>query len=156
MLVWRLCHKRLAAEAFSGKGAYLYGSRWTLPGSFVVYVAETLSLAVLEVLVHLDSEVFPTSLVAMSAEIPEDIEIERVEFDALPDHWQRTPAPRDLQKIGTGWVREGQTAVLSVPSAIVSMERNFLLNPRHPDFSRILINTPRPFSLDARLVNTPP
>jgi len=112
-------------------------------------------LAVLEVLVHLDSEVFPTSLVAMSAEIPEDIEIQRVEFDALHDYWQRTPAPRELQKIGTGWIREGQTAVLSVPSAIVSVERNFLLNLRHPDFSRILINTPRPFSLDARFVNTP-
>jgi RES domain-containing protein len=91
----------------------------------------------------------------MSAEIPEDIEIQRVEFDALPDYWQRTPAPRELQKIGTGWIREGPTAVLSVPSAIVSVERNFLLNPRHPDFSRILINTPHPFSLDARFVNTP-
>jgi RES domain-containing protein len=156
VLVWRLCHKRLAAEAFSGKGAYLYGSRWTLPGNFVVYVAKTLSLAVLEVLVHLDSEVFPKSLVAMSAEIPEDIEIQRVELEVLPDHWQRTPAPRELQKIGTGWIREDQTAVLSVPSVVVSVERNFLLNPRHPDFSRILINTPRPFSLNARFVNTPP
>ncbi|MCD6392213.1 MAG: RES family NAD+ phosphorylase [Planctomycetes bacterium] len=156
MLVWRLCHKRLVAEAFSGKGVYLYGSQWALPGSFVVCVAETLSLAVLEVLVHLDSEVFATSLVAISAEVPEDIEIQRVEFDALPDYWQRTPAPRELQKIGTVWVREGQTAVLSIPSAVVSAERNFLLNPRHPDFSRILINTPCPFSLDARFVNMPP
>jgi RES domain-containing protein len=38
-----------------------------------------------------------------------------------------------------------------VPSAVVRGERNFLLNPRHPDFVRLTIGAAEPFELDARL-----
>ena len=55
------------------------------------------------------------------------------------------------QKIGNQWLLESKTAVLKVPSAIVDREYNYLLNPKHPDFSKIRILDVTPFSFDNRL-----
>jgi RES domain-containing protein len=43
------------------------------------------------------------------------------------------------------------TAVLSVPSAIVTDERNYLLNPAHADFQHIIFLASQPFQFDPRL-----
>jgi RES domain-containing protein len=49
-------------------------------------------------------------------------------------------------------VQASTSAVLSVPSAVVPAERNYLLNPAHPDFERIEMGEPRPFRFDQRLL----
>ncbi|MGA3241605.1 MAG: RES domain-containing protein [Bryobacteraceae bacterium] len=61
------------------------------------------------------------------------------------------PRKRKTSDLGTGWVIRAATAVLSVPSVIVPSERNYLLNPAHPDFVRIRFSPPRPFTFDKRL-----
>ena len=53
--------------------------------------------------------------------------------------------------MGTTWAREGKTAVLAVPSAVIPQERNYLLNPLHPSFSRIRIGAAQPFAFDPRM-----
>jgi RES domain-containing protein len=53
--------------------------------------------------------------------------------------------------LGSNWVARNESAVLSVPSAIIPIERNYLLNPAHADFARIRIRPPQPFGFDARL-----
>ena len=53
--------------------------------------------------------------------------------------------------IGTSWAKSGATAVLSAPSVVVPNERNYLLNPAHPDFSKIRFSAPKPFVFDKRL-----
>ena len=58
----------------------------------------------------------------------------------------------DSVRVGDGWIRAAGSAVLAVPSAVIAPETNFLLNPRHPDFSRIRIGQPESFEVDARLV----
>lgn len=50
---WRLVKQKHAATAFDGDGARLFGGRWNAPGSRVIYTSTTLSLAALEILVHL-------------------------------------------------------------------------------------------------------
>jgi RES domain-containing protein len=40
---------------------------------------------------------------------------------------------------------------LSVPSAVIPKERNYILNPAHPDFARIVFASPEPFDFDDRL-----
>lgn len=152
MLVWRLCSRRHATTAFAGEGARRFGGRWNLPGTAVVYTAESLSLAALELFVNLDTEDMPDGFVSFDAEIPAGLRVRHLEPADLPRGWRRYPAPARLQEIGTAWARDRETAVLSVPSAVVPDDRLYVLNPSHPAFSRIRIGRPEPFALDPRLV----
>jgi RES domain-containing protein len=70
----------------------------------------------------------------------------------LPADWQRYPGPPALRDLGTRWAESKASVVLAVPSAVVRGERNFLLNPRHPDFARLTVGAAEPFALDERLM----
>ena len=148
--VWRLC-RRKHAGAFDGEGARLSGGRWNPPGVPVVYASETISLAALEILVHIDADDAPEDLVVVPVDIPDDVDVAEVTARGLPGDWRSTPAPARLQRLGADWVRAGKTAVLSVPSAVVPQERNYAFNPRHADFARIKRGKPEPFRIDPRL-----
>jgi RES domain-containing protein len=147
--VWRLCRRRYAA--FDGEGARIAGGRWNRRGTAVVYSSATLSLAALEYFVNVDASVVPHDLISIFADIPEDMPTANVEIRDLPDDWRRYPAPESLMDVGTAWVTRGREAVLSVPSAVVPSERNYLINPAHSAFGRIRIGSSQPFSLDPRL-----
>jgi len=151
MVVWRICLRERALRAFRGEGARLYGGRWNLPGLAIVYCAESMALACLEVLVHVDPEDLPNELAAVSCEIPNTVRILRLEASELPVDWREYPAPESLRSIGQQWFQRKQFSVLSVPSAVIPAERNYLLNPLHPDFGKVVIRQPEPFSLDPRL-----
>ena len=69
-----------------------------------------------------------------------------------PDDWQEWPWPASTQQIGTFWHERGASVALSVPSAVVPMHRNTLLNIQHPDFRALSIDGPFPFPVDTRLV----
>jgi RES domain-containing protein len=45
---------------------------------------------------------------------------------------------------------KGQAAVLVVPSALAPTESNWLINPQHPQFSRIKVRALEPFQYDPR------
>lgn len=149
MRVWRLCGRQYAAP--DGEGARLFGGRWNSPGVAVVYTSATLSLAVLEYLVNLDSDLFPENLIALSADIPSDLEIQSVTTADLPANWREYPGPDTLCVIGAAWAAVCHTTIFSVPSVVIPEERNYLLNPAHPLFSRISWNAPKPFRFDSRL-----
>lgn len=156
MLVWRICARRHARGAFTGEGARRYGGRWNPAGTALVYAAESLSLAALELFVNLDTEDLPVRFVSIGAEIPSRVRVHRLGPRGLPRGWRRYPAPARLQEIGHAWVREGRTAVLSVPSAVIPDERLYLLNPAHPHFGRIRVLEPEPFTFDPRLIRRLP
>ena len=100
---------------------------------------------------HADPEELPSQLVAISAEIPDSVGQLRLEVSGLPLDWREYPAPESLQNIGRDWAQGQQTDVLCVPSVIIPVEYNYLLNPLHPDFDAVVIHHPKPFSLDRRL-----
>lgn len=149
--VWRLCKRKHAASAFDGEGARLTGGRWNPPGLPVVYASETISLAALEALVHMDPDDAPEDLVVIPVDIPDDVAVAEVTARMLPNDWRSTPAPTRLQQLGANWTQTGKTAVLSVPSVLVPQERNCVFNPEHPDFARIRRGIPEPFVIDPRL-----
>ena len=149
--VWCLCQRRYAASAFDGEGARRYGGRWNPVGVRVVYTSESISLAALEALVHVDPPEAPEDLVVIPVDIPNDMGITEVTSRGLPGGWRSSPGPPRLQQVGLNWVRTGQTAVLSVPSVVVPEERNYLMNPAHPDFARIRRGRPKAFAIDSRL-----
>lgn len=120
-----------------------------------MYTAEHLSLAVLEVLVHAAARQYvPDDLVAIAVDVPDTVAIERVGVEALPRDWRRTPAPETLADLGARWVASAKTAVLAVPSVVVPVEHNYLLNPLHPDMARLRIGRPARFELDERLTGS--
>ena len=149
MQVWRVCSKKY--QRFDGVGARLYGGRWNTPGIAVVYASASLALAALELFVHVDADLMPSDLVAVKADIPENLEPVTVKAESLPKKWRRYPAPDALKTIGTAWAARGSSVILAVPSAIIPEENNYLLNPAHRDFKRIHLNKPIPFHLDPRM-----
>ena len=147
---WRIVAARHQADAFSGEGAKLYGGRWNSKGTAVVYASGSLALALLELLVHLPTPRLLAGYVSIPLEFPAEI-VAALATDELPAGWNsRMPSPAS-QAVGDRWARALRSAVLQVPSAIVPAERNFLINPQHPDMRRILIGSAQPCAIDARL-----
>lgn len=149
MLVWRLA--RAVYPALDGEGARLRGGRWNAPGTPVVYTAGHLSLAALEQLVHFNPDRLPDDLTAYAIEIPDALGVQRVEIGALPEQWDRSAEAPALRRLGDGWAHEGKVPVLSVPSAVIPEERNYLINPRHVAVSEVRVVRRRRFTFDPRL-----
>lgn len=147
---WRVVKSKHATHAFDSEGSRLHGSRWNSAGVKVVHVSETLSLAILEILVHLQNSAPLPHYVVFSVEFDASL-LERVEMSALPADWRASPPPSALQQTGDLWVRRGPSAVLEVPSALIPHERNFLLNPSHADFKRVVISAQMPLDVDVRV-----
>lgn len=116
-----------------------------------MYTSETLALAALEYLVHVDPDDAPEDLVATSAEIPAAVRIRRILKHDLPAAWRQYPAPPALAELGSAWIRAAATAVLAVPSTLIPAEWNYLLNPGHPNFAAIRVAPSQPFTFDSRL-----
>lgn len=148
MRVWRLARRRYAA--LNGEGARRFGGRWNSPGQAVVYTSEHLSLAVLEIIVHLELNLdeFPEDYVKIAIEIPDTISIDRVA--TLPKH------DSEMLELGSRWVETQRTVVLMVPSVVVPEEFNVLLNAGHPDFRNINAAASRQFRFDPRLLTPVP
>ena len=152
MGLWRLA--REAYQALDGDGARLYGGRWNSEGVPVVYASESLSLAVLEYLVHVDPALIPADLLAMEIELPDDPALGAVVDPALfpAGDWRTYPAPEWQAELGDLWIEDATFLWLAVPSAIVPEEHNVLLNPRHPRMADVRTVGTRPFRFDRRLV----
>jgi RES domain-containing protein len=146
----RLIKSKHLAIAFDGEGARQYGGRWNSPGTAVVYTAQSESLAALELLVHLQSSQLLMSYSVIPVEFNDRL-LEVVGPATLPRDWRYYPAPSILQEVGDRWAFEQRSVVLQVPSAIVSDEVNYVLNPRHPGFAKITIGKPKSFKFDPRL-----
>ena len=147
---WRIVKAKHAATAFSGKGAADFGGRWNSRGVAIVYTSGSKSLAALESLVHLNP---PVRFKYVAIRIKFDLAlIETVPAKHLPPDWQTQPPPPSTKAVGDAWARAARSAVLELPSVIIPGEPNYLLNPAHPDFKKISIAKPEPFTFDRRLL----
>jgi len=150
-IVFRVLRAAYARAPFNGEGAYRYGGRWSSPGTRLAYASEHQSLAMLEYFVHLDPEDSPSDLVLAIAEVPEELSRDRVTVGRLPANWRETPAPPELAQIGDDFVKESESCVLVVPSALAVSENNWLINPQHPEFRQIVQRSPEPLRYDPRM-----
>ena len=150
--VFRICKTKYADSAFDGEGAFRFGGRWNSRGTRIVYTAESLSLAVLEMLVHFQDESILSAYSFIEVNVEENL-IKSVENIAkLPKKWRISPPPFEVQKIGDDWAKKNSSAVLRVPSSIIPSESNFLINPNHRDFARITFGKLQNFTFDERLL----
>jgi RES domain-containing protein len=137
-------------DPFSAVGASLVGGRWNSPGHGVVYASRSFAGAMLECLAHAGIGRVPRTHVAIEIRIPATLSVEQHDEADLPAGWDH----RDLRvsrSLGDGWLREGRSAVLCVPSVVARREHNVLLNPRHPDFPLVTAGPPEPVIWDQRL-----
>ena len=152
MKLWRISKNEYAETAFDGLGAKKVGGRWNNPGVPLVYTSEHLSLAALELLVHVAAEDDPPDLVAVWAELDDSVDLPRLTVDEMPQGWQRVTGHARLKEYGDRWQRAKSSLALAVPSVVVPEELNILVNPEHPDFTaKVKFGGSRPFSFDSRL-----
>jgi RES domain-containing protein len=110
-------------------------------------MAQSIALAVLENLVHMSRQDYPTGYVVVEAIVPDHVPIlDHVHFLDF-----RLPGPMRERKAGDDWLASGESAVLRVPSAVVEGEWNYLINPQHLDFAQITVERPVPIRFDERL-----
>ena len=147
---WRVVNVDYATRAFDGEGARVWGGSWNRAGSARVYPSDTTSLGLLEKIVHADSGLLPF-YIAISVTFDAEL-VEAVAPARLPVDWRSLPAPATLKRIGDEWEESMQSCILEVPSAVVSQESNFILNPKHPEFGSLEIGDPIGFETDPRLV----
>jgi RES domain-containing protein len=149
--VYRVLRAEYAKNPFDGEGAYRFGGRWSSPGTRLSYASEHQSLAMLEYFVHLDKDDPPDDLVLAAAEIPDDLPCERIESSQLPRDWRELAAPCGLAALGDDFAQRNEHCLMWVPSVLAPKENNCLINPRHPDYQRVLARPVEPLSYDPRM-----
>lgn len=157
MRVWRLYDPDAAYallpnfDPLDGQGAALYPGRWNGVGVRLVYTSQTPELAMLELLTKLNPAAFGVRL-AIEISVPDDARVE----DAAPamlGHLLRSD-DGDTQTYGSGWAARGQSLVLKVPSAVVPVSSNYLLNPLHPQAKGLRVVRQVEVAMDPRLVQS--
>jgi RES domain-containing protein len=122
--------------------------RWHTAGHPVVYTAQSLSLAALEILVHLKQTNDIQPFYAYSAEVPDPLILKP---NAYPARWKSRLAVS--RAFGDAWLEAKTTPAMLVPTIITPGEWNVLINPLHPQFSlKWAVTGPDVHTFDARLL----
>lgn len=151
MRAHRLVKARYISGALEGEGARRFGGRWNSKGTRVAYLSDSPALAALEILVHTRSEEDLQDYLMLELAFDEVL-VEAVSGDALPEGWDQLRPPTQAQAIGDRWVAEGRSLLLRVPSVVIPRQFNYLLNPQHPDMSKLKVGEPETFRFDPRLM----
>lgn len=150
MIVYRITRDKYARD-LSGKGAEKIGGRWNSKGTAILYCSNSIAHASMEVLVNLPFGNPPPGYVLITIEIPDTVKESVLQTKDLPKHWNMYPHLEPTQKVGDKFISEGKNLLLKVPSASVQGDFNYLINPKHKDFSKVRIKKVEPFSFDNRL-----
>jgi RES domain-containing protein len=148
MLVYRINDCQYVKD-LSGTGSALYGGRWHSKNTYVLYTAQSRSLALLEAVVHI-GKIPVTGYCLATIDIPEH-SIERVSLDSLPPGWHTNPCPNYLKAIGDNFIHTNKHLVLEIPSVLMMEEHTYMVNPAHALFNKVKIVSERPVKMDERL-----
>jgi len=151
MKLYRITKARYAASAWTGEGAERFGGRWNSRGKRAVYVASSISLAQLEILVHVEKADLLESYCCYEMTVPES-QLAVLDTASLPANWRDDPAPEEARLIGDQWLASRSSVGLLIPSTVVPQEYNALLNPQHPEHEKIIDQALEiPLQFDPRL-----
>ena len=154
MQLYRLTQKKFTENPFSPLGAKLYGGRWNSKGTEALYFSESESLCCLEVFVHVNNDPSIINQYDLYRIEVNDKLIVKLDEEDLPKNWQRIPAGEDTQEIGDQFLKTSKPkyAALQVPSTISQRDKNYLVNPSHPDMEKIFKKHEKlTFRFDARI-----
>jgi len=150
MEAFKLTRKKFASK-LSGKGAAIKGARWNSVGVEIIYTASNRSLAMAEVAVHLTLATIPDDYMMLTIYLPDDISMQTLTEKDLPANWNAFPHPMSAQAIGDKFITDKKFCVLRIPSAVTKGDHNLLIDPHHPEFSKIKILNAEKFPFDERI-----
>jgi RES domain-containing protein len=147
MIVYRFALSKFSQD-ISGEGARKYGGRWNKKGNAVVYTSVSISLSLLELLMHSVGydEIKVNELMTIETNVDQ---LKELTASQLKQGWQE-----DIEYcryIGDEFLESQSSLLMKVPSAIIPEEFNILVNPKHKDFGKVKIKGTRTFQFDARL-----
>jgi len=150
MIAWRISKAKRARD-LTGKGAALDGGRWNDVDVPAVYMGFSPAICSLETFVHTNRyPVLPLMITRFI--LPNDADLYLEPNPAtLPDGWATIPPDRASMSYGTKWLYSGQHLGLVVPSAVLPLERNIVINPGHPAVTKIVIDSQFDFMYDQRM-----
>ena len=151
MKLFRIAKKQYISD-LSGEGARLFGGRWNKRGTNMLYFSSHLSLAVLEVLAHFDQSLMPKDLYFTEIEIDDKWINKDEDFSILKNHFRDNPPHFSTQEFGSNWIIKNEFVGLKVPSAIIPLEFNVLINPQHKNWSKHKVVKTEILQLDARVI----
>lgn len=137
----------------SGLGGELADGRWHTrqEGRRIVYLSDHTALCLLELLVQLGrDEEMPDSYQLLRVEIPGS-SFQKLDQQLLPPDWQVSVGI--TQQIGNDWLAAAKHAGLLVPSVVVPMGMNCILNPLHPAAKNLKPEVIGRFPFDTRLLH---
>ena len=158
MTIWRLVKEQYARVAYDGGGGLVSGGRWHSAGWRACYASEHTALAVLEKLVWTDDDAVHAEVgfVLVPLTLDPEHHLRRLGEGDLPPSWDAPDhAAAGAHAVGDAWLAEESAPVLSVPSVLLAMARNFLVNPLAPEFEAPDRGEPVPFEWDPRLFENP-
>ena len=157
MRVWRIYDPEAAHallpnfNPLDGQGAALYPGRWNKVGVRMVYTSQSPELAMLELLTKLSPSAFGVRM-AVEIHVPEDVRVQDAAPAVLGHLLHREES--DTQSYGSDWAAKGQSLVLKVPSAVLPVSSNYLINPLHPQAQRLRVVRQVEVGMDPRLVRS--
>jgi len=150
--LWRITRKAYRGGAFTGTRSASSGGRWNGIGRRAVYCSLSPALATLEILVNTQITRLPNDYVIVPVDVPESTTRQVIDTAGLPPDWQQ-PGNQYCKELGDAWYSANRTLLLDVPSAVIPLERNIVINPRHPAFEDIdTSHVGYPLHFDPRLV----
>ena len=145
MKLWRL-YRRAHGPGLDGVGGLYAAGRWHELGSRVVYFGASPGIVILEKLAHIDPELLPADLILSRFE--GDVSVE----DVLQSEVNDVQDLKQTRARGETFLKAKTACTLRVPSILVPEECNLVLNPLHPDASKIKPYDHRDFTFDGRLL----
>ena len=150
MIVYRVANVKYKDLTLSGIGAEKVGGRWNEIGTRAVYCSENISLALLEYYVHSENiKYLPSRILVAKIEFPDDFIIE--ELLELPERWNQYPYSAKTTSIFTNLAKDRNFFALRVPSTIVGLESNIILNPLYKEFGKVEVVEYIELHIDERL-----
>lgn len=159
LILWRIYdHNAVWAtqegfDPLDGKGGLYAPGRWNSQGTRVVYLGSSAALAVLETIVHTSSKNFGLrTLLQLAIEAPSVEDVALDFFHQLRHNATDPDREEHTRLFGDNWVSEARSLLLRVPSVAVPFDANYLLNPQHPEASRVKQLRQSLIALDNRLM----
>ncbi len=148
MILYRFAPEQYA-ENMDGLGASKFGGRWNSKGFPVVYTSLSISLSLIELLVHHASINTIKNNQLIILELPDLLDVSEILKEEMNSNWQSDI--KYSQTLGNRFLSSSSALLLKVPSAIIPQEHNILINPRHHQFEQIKIKEILSFIFDLRL-----
>jgi Uncharacterized conserved protein len=150
MIAWRVSKAKRAGD-LSGTGAAIEGGRWNNVDVPAVYMGLSPAICCLETFVHTTHHPrFPLKITRFV--LPDD---EALYFEphrnTLPQGWDSLPSDRPSMGYGTQWLQSKRHLGLIVPSVVLPLEKNIVLNPVHPAIVEVRVDIQYDFMYDKRM-----